>query len=115
MNLQEAYEKMQGNYDDVMGRLPREESVIKFLKKFLENQDFQNMLAAAKENRYQDVFVASHNLKGMCGNLGLSLLADSTSRVCEMVRNGDPAEDLTPYIEKAKADYALVITTIGQL
>jgi len=115
MKLQEAYEAMHGNYDDVMGRLPREESVIKFLKKFMGNTDFQQMVTAAEENNFQEVFKASHSLKGMCGNLGITGLEQIVSKICELVRHGDPAEDLAPYIMQAREEYATVLTIIGQL
>lgn len=115
MNLQDCYVAFKGDYKDVMNRLPREASVIKFLKKFEENQDFAKMLEAVAANDYEQVFALSHNIKGMTANLSISALSSSISEVCECVRGGEPKSDLAPLIEKAKSDYEMTINAIKEL
>jgi len=115
MKLKEAYVAMEGQYDDVYRRIPNDESIVRFLKKFKDSSDFSTMLEAFDKKDYRGVFEASHNLKGMCGNLSLSKLTMSCTAVCESVRHGDPSEDITPLVNKAKADYDKVIKVIENL
>ena len=115
MNLKECYEAFKGDYEDVMTRLPREASVIKFLRKFKDNTDYGEMLSAAEAGDYERVFAASHNLKGMAANLSISQFNKSVAEVCEAVRGGTPTVDITPLIEKSKADYEMTIAAIDQL
>lgn len=115
MNLKDVYEYMGADYADVMSRLPREESIAKFLRMFKKSEDFENMVKGIETKDYRAVFSSSHNLKGMCGNLSLSTLAKSSSEICEATRHGDPEIDLEPLLAQAKADYQLIIEGIDML
>ena len=115
MNLKECYSAFKGDYEDVMARLPREASVIKFLRKFTENTDFDEMLKAYADKDYEKVFATSHNLKGMAANLSISEFCKSVTEVCEAARGGEPKSDIAPLIEKSKADYGMTIDAISRL
>lgn len=115
MNLKEVYDAMEGKYDDVLRRIPSEDSIIRFLKKFRDSGDFTAMTDAFDKKDYRRVFETSHNLKGLCGNLSLSKLAKSCTEVCEAVRHGEPTIDIAPMIEAAKADYEQVVNAINKL
>ena len=41
MNLKDCYIKFGGDFDEVLGRLRREQSVQKFMYKFLDDKSFQ--------------------------------------------------------------------------
>lgn len=115
MTLLECYNAMEGDYQDMMSRLPKEEMVIKFLRKFENNNDFVQMLQAIQNEKYEDVFQLSHTLKGVCANLSMTALAKSVSEICEQVRHGAPDKDLTPLVENAQRCYEKVIAAIEQL
>lgn len=115
MNLKDCYTAMDADYEEVMARLPREASVIRFLRKFAVDTEFSKMLDAFVQKDYAGVFSASHNLKGVCGNLSLKPLAKACSAICEEVRHGAPKEDITPLVEDAKKIHTEVISVIAKL
>ena len=115
MNLQECYEAFGGDYVGVMNRLPKEASIIKFLRKFAESDEFEKLIEAVKANDLETVFATSHNLKGMSANLSITEFSKSASDVCECVRGGEIMGDLASLVEKASQDYAKTIDAIKQL
>jgi len=115
MNLKEVYEAMGGDYDSVMTRLPREASVIKFLKKFVEAEDYSKMIEAADNKDYETLFAVSHTVKGVCANLSITALSNSSSALCESVRGGAPTIDIAPLVEECKKDYAVTVDAISKL
>ena len=54
-----------GNYDEVIGRLQREELVRRFVKRFLTDRTHENLVAARKKNDVASAFRAAHTLKGV--------------------------------------------------
>lgn len=115
MNLKECYAAMGEDYEDIMAHLPRESSVIKFLRKFKDNDEFEKMLDAVEREDYKEIFTTTHNLKGMSANLSLKKLSGITSEICELVRNGEPAEDIGPLVEIAKNEYINVTSAVELL
>lgn len=115
MDLKQVYEAMGGDYVSVTSRLPKEESVAKFLRKFKDVNEFDSMLKAAEEKDYKTVFATSHTLKGVCANLSITKLCKSCTDVCEAVRHDDPTVDLDALIEVCKKDYADTIDAISQI
>lgn len=115
MKLQEFYNEVNGNYDEMMSRIPREASIIKFLRKFVDNHDFNDMMEAVEACDYEKVFTASHTLKGVCANLSLTELANRSSEVCECVRGGEPKGDVVALAAQTKESYDRTIQAIGEL
>ena len=115
MNVRDVYDYMKADYEDVISRLPREESIAKFLRMFQKNEDYAKMVQGIEAKDYALVFSSSHNLKGMCGNLSLTTLAKSSSEICEATRHGEPEIDLQPLLEQAKFDYELIMEGIDLL
>lgn len=115
MNLSQFYAEIDGNLDDVIRRIPKETSVIKYLKMFVEDKEYSNLIASFEQKDYRGVFRASHTLKGVCANLGLTHLQLSSSEVCESVRHSEPTEDITPLVDKVSEDYKKVIDALERL
>ena len=84
ITLRDFYDMVGGSYEDVVGRLMKEDRM-------------------------------SHNLKGMCQNLGLDSLARVSSDLCEQVRHGAPAVDISTYVEAVADEYAKNIGAINLL
>lgn len=114
MTLEECYEAMGGDYKGVMGRLMKEERIVRFLGKFKEDNMLDSLETSVANEAWEEVFRAAHNLKGVCQNLGITRLADSSSELCETVRNGAPSVDVTPYIEQVRNDYTRTIEALAQ-
>lgn len=115
MKLQEFYNEVNGNYEEMMSRIPREASIIKFLRKFVDNHDYDDMMSAVQACDYEKVFTASHTLKGVCANLSLTELAERSSQVCECVRGGEPNGDVVGLAAKTKESYDRTVQAIAKL
>ncbi len=115
MTLQECYDQMGANYQDVISRLMTEERVKKYITKFFSKNVMASLTAAVQEKNYEQVFLHSHNMKGVCLNLGLTPLTASSSALCEAVRGGEPKQDIGPLFEQVQSDYDRIISALGEL
>ena len=115
MTVKEFFPSVGGSYDEAIGRLLDEKRILKYLRKFTANTDYDDMLSAMAEENWELAFRASHNLKGMALNLSLGRLAVSSSALCETMRHGKPAEDNSALTEEVKADYRQTIDLINQI
>ena len=104
MTIQECYDALGGDYQEVLGRLYSEALVRKFVGKFLADQSFQLLEDSLKAENYEDAFRAAHTLKGVCQNLSFTRLYQSSHEITEALRtkNFDLADQLLPSVE---ADY----------
>ena len=99
MTLQKCYEKIGGDYAEVLGRLTKEERIEKFMLRFLEDSSFME-LCKAKENRdWELVFRMIHTLKGVSLNLGFMDLYLASDKMTEAVRGGEPLLDENLFLE----------------
>ncbi len=104
MTLQECYENLGGNYQEVCSRLPSEKFIQKFVLKFLNDKSFQLLQDSWNQGNDEEAFRASHTIKGMCQNLSFALLQESSSALTEALRNGRSPEAPALY-EKVCEDY----------
>ena len=104
MDLKEFYTSINGDYEGVISRLRSEKMVRKFVLKFLNDSSYDNLVKSLEENNYEEAFRASHTIKGICQNLGFTVLGDSSSVLTDALRNGwsEGAEEL---VKKVKEDY----------
>ena len=115
MTLQEFYESINGDYKGtVMRMMNREAMVTKFLGKFLATTDYDDMEQALDAGDYETAFRASHNLKGMALNLGLTKLGNSGSALCDTMRHGAPTADISELRAQVAADYAETVSAIKE-
>ena len=54
MTIQECYAALEGDYQEVLGRLYSDALVQKFVLKFLSDQSFQLLESSLKEENYED-------------------------------------------------------------
>ena len=59
MELKEVYEKIGGDYDDVVRRLMGEKLVRKFLLKFLDDKSYADLERTLSEGDYKEAFRAA--------------------------------------------------------
>lgn len=93
MTLQECYEKMGGDYEEVLARLTKEERIEKFMLRFLEDTSFVELKMALEEKKYDEVFRLIHTIKGLSQNLGFTSLYLVSDKMTEAVRGGVPLSD----------------------
>lgn len=114
MTIQECYQRLGGDYRDAENRLMKESLVKKFIAMFLEDGSFDQLCRAMEEGNRQDAFRAAHTLKGICGNLSLTKLYASASRLTELLR---PEADTIPQeasalLDTVRQDYELTVGSI---
>lgn len=119
MELKEVYEKIGGDYEDVVRRLMGEKLVKKFLLKFLDDKSYDDLERTLNEGDYKEAFRAAHTLKGVCQNLSLTSLYQVSSQLTEELRNDDTAIPSNPnipeYMSKVTEEYQKTINTIREL
>ena len=74
MTIQECYAALEGDYQEVLGRLYSEALVTKFVGKFLADQSYQLLESSLKAGDYDEAFRAAHTLKGVTQNLSFTKL-----------------------------------------
>lgn len=114
MDIRACYEKIGGDYDEVISRFPSEASVIKFAKMFLNDPSYSSLILALKEQDYEVAFRAAHTLKGVCLNLGLGILYQSSHEITEALRANqyDEAAHLEAQVTR---DYENTIQVINEM
>ena len=106
MTLEVCYQKLGGDYKEVLARLVKEERIEKYVLKFLDDMTFEELCAARKEMNHEEVFRMIHTLKGVSQNLGFGRLFLASNKMTEAVRGGIKLEDesLFEAVENAYLD-----------
>ena len=111
MTLKECYAALGGDYESVMGRLPSEKFVQKFVLKFVNDGSYELLLRSMEAGDYAEAFRAAHTIKGVCQNLDFTLLYRSSSELSEALRNGFSPE-APALLERVKSDYQQTLAAI---
>lgn len=93
MTLQECYQALGGDYDEVLHRLMMPKLVDKFLGKFPGDGSYAELCAAMEAGQRAEAFRAAHTLKGVCQNLSLGNLLQVVAPLTELLR---PETDTIP-------------------
>lgn len=116
MTVKECYALLGADYEDVMRRLRKEERVLKFLKKFLEDGSFSRLSQSLAAGDMEEAFRAAHTLKGVSQNLSLGNLyapADSLSnRLKERKEDGEDVKALFGQVER---EYERTVSAVSRL
>lgn len=115
MTVEAFYGAIGGDYSEVIGRLRSDERITKYLRRYPEDDSFDNLCKNLEQGNYGDAFVYSHNLKGVCANLGLKGLLSPSSELCEMLRGGEPKGDWQGLFEQVKTQHEKVIQNLKEL
>lgn len=117
MTIEQCYQEMGGSYAEVCGRLPSQRLVEKFVRKFLDDQSYAELIAAMAAGDHDVAFRAAHTLKGVAANLSFTKLRDSASELTELLRA--PADTIPakagPMLETVTRDYEATVAAIRQL
>ncbi|MCM1544296.1 MAG: Hpt domain-containing protein [Ruminococcus sp.] len=114
MTLKECYMAFGGDYDGVVGRMRSEALVKKFIFKFKDDPSFSQLQQALEAQNREDAFRAAHTIKGVCQNLGLSKLQESSSRLTEQLRVSLNS-DCFALMQQVTEDYNKTVQAISQL
>lgn len=111
MTLQECYAALGGDYDEVVGRLRSEKLVNKFVLRFLDDKSYELLFASMEAKNYGEAFRAAHTIKGICSNLGFTVLGRSSSELSEALRHGYTPE-ADGLAEQVKEEYKQTVAAI---
>ncbi len=88
-----SYEKLTKagiDMDSLLKRLMGNDTLVKvFIKKFCEDQNWQKLQEAFQQQDMKMAEMASHTLKGMCGNLSLTELYGMFTLQVNLIRSGE--------------------------
>ena len=114
MNINECYQAMVADYEEVFGRLRSERLITKFVLKFPGDPSFSQLQSTLEEKNVEEAFRAAHTLKGVAQNLGFTLLYEATATLTEVLRAGNLPEDDNMMNAVAK-EYERTVAAIEQL
>ena len=89
MTLQELYQNIGGNYEQALRVLRMDRLLDKHIRKLANNGVIDRLVEAGEGMDPTELFEAAHATKGVCGNLGLTQIADLASQVAEEFRPGN--------------------------
>lgn len=111
MTLKECYAALGGDYDNTISRLCSERLIQKFVLKFLGDGSYDLLCASMASGDYAEAFRAAHTIKGVCQNLGFTVLGTSSSALSEALRNGYTPE-ADALLGQVKEDYRVTTQAI---
>lgn len=114
MTLQEFYSAIGGDYEGVLSRLLKEERIMKYVLKFLDDKSYDTLCVKIAEGDYEEAFRASHTIKGVASNLGFNRLFDSSHALTEELRGGNAPANMDNF-ELLKKTYAETVEAIHAL
>ena len=89
MTIKELYQSIGGDYEGALRVLRVEKLVDKHIRRFAENDATERLVIAGETMDPAELFEAAHAMKGVCANLGLTLLSDEASGITEEFRPGN--------------------------
>lgn len=114
MNINECYQAMGADYEEVFGRLRNERLITKFVLKFPGDPSFSQLQSTLEEKNVEEAFRAAHTLKGVAQNLRFTPLYEATATLTEVLRAGNLPEDDNMMNAVAK-EYERTVAAIEQL
>ncbi len=115
MLIQEFYEKIEGDYENIKGRLQSDELIQRFVLKFLKEKSFEEMMETAANNDVQNTILTSHKLKGVVANLSFDRLFTLVSELLADLRKENQDSVNMDLIQKIKEEYEFTIKLIQEL
>lgn len=101
--------------DTVIGRfMGNEQLAIKFLKKFAQDQTFEDLGTYISAADCNGAFNMVHTLKGVAGNLGMTELYEQAVELTERLRGGN-MDGSDRYYEEMSAAYHRIIEALACL
>lgn len=114
MTIEECYQAMGADYEDVSHRIPNPALVKKFALKFVDDKSMDQLTAALKDGAVEDAFRAAHTLKGLCLTLGFTALAKPSIELTELLR-GRRMDGYEPLYEQVVTEYEKTVAALRQV
>lgn len=107
------------NIDTTLDRFMGNEALyMKFIMKFLEDKNFEALVANIEKGDFEGAFNSAHALKGVTANLGLDPINAQAAHITELLRNKQPEEVDVEALRKCREQleevYSRFQTIIGE-
>lgn len=96
MSLESFYEAVGGDLPDVRGRLQDDERIEKFVKFFLVDTAYPQLIEAHESGDKQTEFRAAHTLKGTSRDMGFMRIHEPAYKLADALRPNDAGEPTAP-------------------
>lgn len=116
MTIKEFYEKIGGNYNEVLSRLGSDKLVKKIAIQFLKDPNFLLLIEGFNTSDVEKAFRAAHTLKGVCSNLGFNHLYTPVYDLTEKLRGRTfDVSGTQELLKEVKEQYQLVIDNLANI
>lgn len=118
MLIQEFYQKIGGDYEEVIRRMGGSEAFVrKFLLKFPADKNFSELSRFLEIGDFEHAFRAAHTLKGICMNLGLGDLSKTSALLTDMLRDNATPDEASwrEQMGHLKEQYECVMASLAEL
>ncbi len=112
--IQDAYNQIGADYDDVLKRLMNEALVQRFVGKFMEDGSFAALKEALAAKDVKQAFMAAHTLKGISSNLGFTNLFAPVNEITEVLR-AESLEGTEELFAQVEAEYNKTVEALKPL
>lgn len=89
MTVQEFYDEVGGDYNEIMSRLRTEDRIRKFAGMFTRDESYKTLVQSINDGDAEEAFRAAHTMKGMCQNMAFTRLFQSSHEITEVLRGKD--------------------------
>lgn len=115
MTLRELFIEIGADIDIVINRFAGNEKLLeRFIKKFPEDKNFEELKKAVQDDDYQVMERTAHTLKGVSANLGFSEIGDICADIVQAVRQ-EKQDTISLLFEELKVKYETIVNCIIQL
>lgn len=116
MTPKELYDRLEGDYNDMLGRLGMDALIARFVVKFVDDQSVPQLFAAWEAGDEKAAFNAAHQSKGVAANLSLTKVQNLASQICEALREGNEelraSTDVDALVDELRDVYGFTIDTL---
>lgn len=114
MSVRAFYDRIGGDYEEVIQRLTDDQLIKKYLNMFVKAEDYSRLQEHMQNHDWQAAFESVHNIKGNALNLGLAGLIEASSLLCEALRYGEPTADMEMMQDLTNC-YLRIINEVSQI
>ena len=114
MTVEELYDRIGGNYQGLLQRIPSAAMIRKFVGKYPQDPTYTQLCSAVEAGDWEAAFRASHTMKGLAQNLNFDRLYQVSLALTEALRGREPLTDYS-LLDAVSAEHTALIDAISQL
>ena len=116
MTPEEFYKEIGADYQTALSRMMGNQGLLaRMLKKFENDRNYGALEKAVENEDYGGVFTAAHTLKGVAGNLELTPLYETCTRLSDATRGGKKDGDVQGLFLAVREAYRNVMENMKKL